>query len=282
MRGAVLSVVLLASTALAQKNPDLEKAQQLLAQRKYPDALKALDAAEKKGGLDRDSYLTLLESKGIALASTNKLDLAELAFRAELGLDPKRELSGKYAGAINKAIDAAKEWIKANGPIEVTALEPGVSSGRVKQVSLAVKNDPQKVAKAVKFYVKADGGSWKPSEAVLTNGAASLDADAEAVEWWAELQDDKKNQVAFLGSALRPIKNVAPAPAPVAVAKPEPKEEPKPVAEVKPEPKPEPAPVEAVATTSSTSGLRIVGYAVAGAGLVELGVGTVLDRKSVV
>jgi hypothetical protein len=273
MGRVVLLAALVSSVAFAQKNPDLEKAQQLLAQKKYAEALKALEAAEKKGGLDRDSFLTLLETKGLAQASTNKLDQAELSFRAVLGVDPRRELSGKYAGAVNKPIDAAKAWIKENGPVSIVALDPGTSAGRVKQVSLAVKNDPQNVVKAVKFYVKMDGGSWKPMDASLVNGAASLDTDADAVEWWAELQDDKKNQVAFLGSALKPIRNTAPAP--VAVA-PAPTPEPEKKADA---PKAEPMPVArtepAVTTTTapSVSGTRIAGYALMGAGVIALGVG---------
>jgi hypothetical protein len=276
MRRALLLLTVFSSVALAQKNPDLEKAQQLLAQKRYPDALKALEAAEKKGGLDRDSFLTLLETKGLALASTNKLEAAELAFRAVLGVDPRRELSGKYAGAVNKPIDAAKAWLKENGPISIVALDPGTSAGRVKQVSLAVKNDPQNVVKAVKFYVKMDGGSWKPSDAALVNGAASLDTDADAVEWWAELQDATKNQVAFLGSALKPIRNTAPAPVAAAPA-PAPEKKPEPVAAAA-EPTPAPAPkAEAAVTTMATpsvSGTRIAGYALLGAGVIALGVGT--------
>jgi hypothetical protein len=274
MARVLFLAALVSSVALAQKNPALEKAQLLLAQKKYPEALKALEAAEKKGGLDRDSFLTLLETKGLALASTNKLEAAELAFRAVLGVDPRRELSGKYAGAVNAPIDAAKAWLKENGPISIVALDPGVSAGRVKQVSLAVKNDPQNVVKAVKFYVKMDGGSWKPSEAALVNGAASLDTDADTVEWWAELQDATKNQVAFLGSALKPIRSSAPAP--VAVAPPAPEKTPEPV---RAEPTPEAAPPKADAAVStmpsgSITGTRIAGYALLGAGVIALGVGT--------
>jgi hypothetical protein len=278
MTRALLLIATLSSFgALAQKNPDLEKAQQLLAQRKYPDALKALEAAEKKGSMDRDSYLTLLESKGLAYASTNKADKAEEYFRSVLCLDPKRELAGKYAGAVGKPITAAIEWAKQNGALELVALEPGVSDGRVKQISFAVKNDPLKLVKAVKFYVRTDGGSWKPTPGAVTNGSGSLDVDAAQVEWWAETQDLNSNQVAFLGSALKPVKNAAPAPVAVAVVekKPEPKEEPKPV--LTPEPKKEePAPVAATVTepAASTSTLRIVGYALMGAGVVALGLGT--------
>ena len=271
MKRALLLTLSLASlSALAQKNPDLEKAQALLAQRKYADALKAIEAAEKKGGLDRDSYLTLLESKGLALASTNKLDKAEESFRAVLGLDPKRELAGKYSGAIGKPIAAAQEWIKANGALELVALDPGTADGRVKQISFAVKNDPLKLIKVVKFFLKMDGGSWKPVQGVLTNGAASIDTDAATVEWWAETQDDNKNQVAFLGSAVRPVKNVAPAVVAVAEKKvvDAAKEEPK----LTPEPKSEP--VVAVTAETASSPLRPISYGLLGAGVIGLGVAT--------
>jgi serine/threonine-protein kinase len=97
------------------------------------------------------------------------------------------------------------------------------------------------------------------------------------VEWWAELQDATKNQVAFLGSALKPIRNTAPAP--VAVAPPPPEKKPEPVkAEPAPTPTPTPAPQAeaAVSTTPSASvtGTRIAGYALMGAGVIALGVGT--------
>ncbi|MCA2977428.1 MAG: tetratricopeptide repeat protein [Myxococcaceae bacterium] len=273
MSRVILLTTLASAVAFAQKNPDLERAQSLLAQRKYPDALKALEAAEKKGGLDRDSYLTLLESKGLALASTNKLEPAELAFRAVLGVDPRRELSGKYVGAVNKPIDAAKAWVAENGPISIVALEPGISGGQVTQLSLAVKNDPQRVVKAVKFYVRMDGGSWKPTDAALVNGAASLDLTALAADWWAELQDDRKNQVAFLGSALKPLR--ATVPAPVAAAPP-----PAPEKQVEPAAT-TPAPVAtAAAAPPGVSGLRIAGYVTAGVGLATLGVGTFLGVSS--
>jgi len=269
MTRVLLTALALSSlTAFAQKNPDLEKAQAQLAQRKYADALKSLEAAEKKGGLDRDSYLTLLESKGLALAQTNKAAAAELSFRAVLCLDPKRELAGKYAGPVGQPIAAAMAWAKTNGALELVALDPGTADGRVKQVSFAVKNDPLKLVKVVKFYVKSDGGSWKPTPGVLTNGAASLDTDAEVVEWWAETQDDKSSQVAFLGSALRPVKNVAPAPV-VAKQQDAPKSQPAPVLT----PEPVPAPVAAVTDTAS-SPLRPIGYGLLGAGVIALGVAT--------
>lgn len=212
-RSFFLSLTLLASLAFAQQArfPDLQKAQTLLAQKKYDAALKALDAAEKKGGLDREALLTLLESRGLALASLNKLDEAEKNFRSVLALDGRRELSGKYQGKVNTVIAAAKDWYAKNGGIELGALEPGTENGRVKQVSLFVKNDPLKLITHIRFYIRADGGAWKPLDTTVANDAAAIDVDAATIEWWAAALTEKQDQLMFLASAGRPVKQSAPA-----------------------------------------------------------------------
>jgi len=277
MRLLVLSVGLMSLAAWAQKNPELEKAQQQLGAKKYADALKSLDAAAKKGGLDRESLLTLLESRGLAQASLGQLDKAEENFRSVLQLEPKRDLTGKYAGKVAGVIASAKEWFKTNGGIELGPLDPGVQDGRVKQVSLFVKNDPLKLITQARFYLRKDGGAWKPVEVQVVNGAAATDVDAETIEWWAELLSEKKDQLMFLGSAGRPVKQSAPAP--VVAAKtdvPEKKVEPK-VASVTPVEKPEDRldkPEVTTAPTTQGSALRPVGYVLLGLGVVAAGVGT--------
>ena len=303
MRTLLLAVPLLglaAAAAEAPKNADLEKAQKALAAKKYPDALKAIEAAEKKGGLDLDSYSTLLESKALALASTKKLPQAEEAFKTLLTLDPRRDLAGKYKGDVVKALEAALAWVNQNGGLQVVALEPGASGGKVKQVSVSVKNDPLKLAKTARIYLKQGDGTWKPVDVAVNNGVAAADTDAAEVEYWAELQDANKNQLKFLGSALRPQK--ATAPPVVAEAPPPPKKEEKPVA--KPVEKPvEKAPVaeapvkeeepkltprenegtEATVTEDSGKGgsvLRPVSYAVLGAAIIAAGVGVYFGATS--
>jgi hypothetical protein len=271
-----LIIALASLTAFAQRNPDLEKAQQLLAQKKYDAALKSIDAAAKKGGLERESMLTLLESRGLAQASLGQTEKAEESFRAVLQLEPKRELTGKYTGKVVPVIAAAKEWFKTNGTIEVGPLDPGTEEGRVKQVSLFVKNDPLKLVRKAKFYVRKDGGAWKPVEANMANGAAATDVDGEVIEWWAELLTERNDQLLFLGSAGKPIKQTAPAP--VAVARVEEKKPDAPVAQ--PEAKLVPAPEkrEEVVTikepVTRMSGLRTTGFVLMGVGVVAAGVGT--------
>jgi len=107
---AVLLVALASLTAFGQRNADLEKAQQFLAQKKYDAALKSIEAAAKKGGLERESLLTLLESRGLAEASLGQTQKAEESFRSVLQLEPRRDLTGKYTGKVVPVIAAAKEW----------------------------------------------------------------------------------------------------------------------------------------------------------------------------
>lgn len=288
MRTALLLVTLLTTTAaFAQKNPDLEKAQKLLAGKKYADALKALEAAEKKGGLDNESLMTLLESKGLAEASLKKMDAAEQSFKKLLVLDARRDMTGKYKGDVVKAIDAALAWVKANGALEVAALEPVSKGGKVTQVGLSIKSDPLKWATSARIYVK-DGSSWKPVDVAITNGTAAADTDAASVEFWAEVQDSAKNQLVFLGSAIRPVKQSAPAAAPVAVkAKPEPvKSEPVAAAPVK-EAEPKLTPTDANPNESLTddgkkggSALRPASYGVIAAAVISAGIGMGLGVAS--
>lgn len=269
-----MCLALASLTAFAQRNPDLEKAQQLLAAKKYDAALKSLEAAAKKGGLERESMLTLLESRGLAQASLGQADKAEESFRSVLQLEPKRELTGKYTGKVVPVIAAAREWFKANGTIEVGPLDPGTEDGRVKQVSLFVRNDPLKLVRKAKFYVRKDGGAWKPVEANTANGAAATDVDGEVIEWWAELLTERNDQLLFLGSAGKPIKQTAP----VAVAKVEEKKPDAPVAQ--PEAKLVPAAErkEEVITirepVARMSGLRTTGFVLLGVGAAAAGVGT--------
>ncbi len=268
-------IALASLTAFAQRNPDLEKAQQLLATKKYDAALKSIEAAAKKGGLERESMLTLLESRGLAQASLGQTEKAEESFRAVLQLEPKRELTGKYTGKVVPVIAAAKEWFKANGSIEVGPLDPGTEDGRVKQISLFVRNDPLKLVRKAKFYVRKDGGAWKPVEANMANGAAATDVDGDVIEWWAELLTERNDQLMFLGSAGKPIKQSAPAP--VAVAK---VEEKKPDAPVETRLVPTaPEKHEEVVSVSQQpatkmSPLRTTGFVLLGVGAAAAGVGT--------
>lgn len=301
MRALLIAAVvtsLAATAAEAPKNADLEKAQKALAAKKYPDALKAIEAAEKKGGLDLDSYTTLVETKALSLASTKKLDKAEEEFKKLLAMDPRRDLAGKYKGEVLKALDPALTWVGQAGGIQVIATDPVAQNGRITSVSVTVKNDPLSMVKSARIWVRNDGGAWKPSDVAVTNGTVTAEAGGAEVEYWAELLDGSKNQVKFLGSQLRPARATAPA----AVAE-APKKEEKPAA-AKPAAEPAATTAEAqprveqppkltpsentqtadavVADEAPKSGsiLRPVSYAVLGAALIAAGVGVYFGATS--
>ncbi|MBL8953289.1 MAG: hypothetical protein JNK82_21095, partial [Myxococcaceae bacterium] len=289
MRALLLTLTLTASALAAAgepvKHPELEKAQKALASKKYADALKLLDAAEKKGGLDVDSYATLLESRALALASTKKVDQATTELKKLLALDPRRDLAGKYKGDVVKALDAALAWVAQAGGNQLVALDPEASGGKVKKVSVQVKNDPLSMVKAVRINVR-DGNGWRPVDAAPAGGIASADTDAAEVEFWAEAWDDKKNQVETLGSAIRPITQTAPV-AVAAAEKPKAVEKAAPVADAPKESaqltpadkEPETNLVEEPAPKKNV-GLRAVSYALIGAGIITAGVGTYFGVSS--
>lgn len=268
-RALAVGLACISTLAFAQRNPDLERAQQQLATKKYDAALKSIDAAAKKGNLDRESLLTLLESRGLAQASLGKAEEAEKSFRSVLQLEPRRDLTGKYTGPVTAVIASAKAWFKDNGGIELGPLDPGTQDGRVKQVSFFVRNDPLKLITTARIYVRADGGAWKPIETTVVNGAAAADTDAAVVEWWAEALSDRKDQLMFLGSAGKPIKQTAPAPV-VAVA---PRSDVPTKTEVTPAPSSNSEPIITEARTTGPSAVRVTGFVLLGVGVVAAGVG---------
>jgi hypothetical protein len=273
MRALYLTVVC-ASVAFAQaKIVELEKAQELMGNKKYEAALKSLDAAAKRTGIDRDSWLTILELKGLAEAQLGKAALSESTFKQLLSLDLKRNLVGKYSGKPAAPIAAAQAFVLNSGPLEAIALEPGAENGVLKQISVGVKSDPIGMAKVVKFHVKSPSGAWKQTESPLSNGSATCDVNGTNIEYWIEVLGERSTQLVFLGTAVKPLKAMAPAPVAIAkpVAKEVPAEEPK-VAMTPVERKVEPMAVRTEAPTEGSI-LRPVSYGLMGAGVVAVGVG---------
>lgn len=276
MRLLALVLAVAALPALAQRNPDLERAQKLLATKKYDAALKAIEAAAARGHLDRESLLTLLESRGLAQASLGKTDDAEKSFRAVLQLEPRRDLTGKYTGKVAGVVAAAKAWFKENGGIELGPLDPGAEGGRVKQVSFFVRNDPLKLIVKARLYVRQDGGAWKPIEAPVVNGAAAADTDAAVAEWWAEALSDHDDQLMFLGSAGKPIKQTAP----VAVAETPPPSDAPTKAELTPAPQKDELAVRDAPASGGPSAVRVTGFVLLGVGVVAAGTGVAFGVMS--
>ncbi len=289
---AALPFLLLAFSALAQSNPELEKANRFLFDQKFGDAAKALEAAARVQGNGREMVMRIYELQGVTYGQLGQATKAREAFQALLCLDPKRELNGKYNQKVVTAFSAAKEWANTNPPLEIKAAKAAIDDkGRVMQLAAKVRNDPMRLVKKVRFHLRSDEARWSEQDSELQGVYAAANTDAQGVEWWAELLGENDRVLMLVANEANPIRegkarDKAPASAPVVAAVPAAdapkKEEPK-VAEVTlPPEKPAPNVVidEPTAPASSGSALRPVGYVMMGAGLLTLGVGTYFGVQS--
>jgi hypothetical protein len=308
MRTLTAVLILSAGSALAAAPiPELEKAQAALADGKPGPALNMVEAVAKQGKLDKDNLALMYQLKGIALAMTKKEGPAKVAFEAYLWLSPDGGLPPSTDGKAFKIFRQAKDWARANPALEFRA-EPAAQDdkGKVMQIATFVKNDPLKIVRKVRFHVKTNGGNWTEAVEPVSASYAATSPEADAVEWWAELLADRDSVMAILGSEENPVlegkakSKKAPAkkdekPKPVAKAdeKPKASEEKKaeekksddaPVAERKEEREPEPRAETEVEKPAGkpfvVTGVRGLGFGLAGVGVVGAIIGVVCGAAS--
>jgi len=294
----LIAAVLVPGAAFAEAS--LDKASKLVSDQKWEPARKELDAAWKQTGNRRETVLRILELQGIVFGQLGHESKAKSAFIQLLALDPKRELPGKYNSKVTGAFEEAQAWATQNLPLEVTG-EPAAldGKGRVLQLAVKVKNDTLKLVKKVRFNTRTEGGKWQEKPVDVQGAYASLDTDADGLEWWAEVLGDRDMVLAEVASARSPVKEgrlrekVAEAP-PVVEKEKKPKEKPvdAPVAERERERKIEPErerqrdsePLLPPTATASGGGgndtLRALGYTSLGLGVASLLAGTVLGALS--
>lgn len=286
------------TAALAQIGPDVEKAEQLMAANKFNDALRIVEVAFRKQALGRLAVLKLFELQGICAAQVGQSAKAKTAFQSLLQLEPKRELPKNAKPQAKAAFREAKEWAEeGKGPMEFVAASPLTDEqGKVVQIAAKVKNDALKLARKVRFHLKADGGVWTELDMEVAASFSSAATEANLVEWWAELLGEREAVLATLGSERNPIRNQGKAvSAPeeekvVATTGPETKTTPsfpdEPVDPVKPEV----SSGESVGTLDltekperpgrSSSALKPVAYGLWGAGAVAGGIGVFFGLQS--
>ena len=110
-----------------------------------------------------------------------------------------------------RSIAAAKEWFKANGGSS-WARWTRRQDGRVKQVvALGEERSAQAERAQAKFYVKQGRRQLEAGGRRAGQRRRGDRRGRRTVEWWAEVAGPAKNQLMFLGSAGRPIKQTAPA-----------------------------------------------------------------------
>jgi hypothetical protein len=261
MRGTLCGGLLLlaASSAFAEPNADLDKAQSLLDELNYKQAQTALDAAWKHPGNDRQQVLRILELQGVVAATLNQGPKATQYFSQLLALDVSHKIAGDWPPRVMTPFYEAKGRIGDKGGVELKQAKAASSNGKVIQVGADV-NDPTKLSKKVRFHVRNDGGGWTASTVDAQKHPAAS-ADGVKVEWWAELLNEYDGVLANLGELSAPLVDGQ---APVQTAAP--------VAEVVPPPPPPPVEVEKHESLSWSSG-RWAGVAVGAAGVIAIGAG---------
>lgn len=207
MRTLTVALFLAAGVATAGPLPELDKAAATLAEGRAPAALKMLDAIAGVGKLDKENLVLLFQLRGMAYAvMPRKEKEAKAAFQNMLWINPDAGLPPSADGKAFKIFKAAKDWQRAAPGLEFRA-EPAATDdkGKVMQIAAFLKADPLKLVRKVRFWVKANGGSWGSMLESVQASYAATATEADGVEWWAELLTDKESVLATLGSEDNPI-----------------------------------------------------------------------------
>jgi hypothetical protein len=209
----LLSAALVLSSAAIPENPDLKRGEELFAQYKYPEALKALAKARAARGLDRESLLRILELTGVSAGQLRQTAAAQAAFREMLVIDPTRQLATEYAPRVMTPYYEVRQLVLEAGSLEFKAGPPVTTAGAVESVSVALVRDPLAMARAVRFHLQTADG-WKQVEAPLKAATATLPVGAPQARWWAELLGENESVLASIASETSPRVDLPPAPAP--------------------------------------------------------------------
>jgi hypothetical protein len=256
-------------------NPDLDKASKLVADLQYPEAQAALDAALKRPGNDRDTMIHIYELQGIVYGTLNQAAKATKAFQTLLNLDPDHKLAGDNPPRVMTPFYEARGRAADTGKLEAKPLPAALAAGRVAQLAVDVPQDALKLVKRVRFHFKADDKPWADQTADVVGKNASIGCDAEQVKWWAEVLGDRDAVLVEVGSQAAP-RQEGTAPTAQSDIKLAPKDE------LLPPPVTPPPVVTQASSSSGVSGMRAASFGMFGAGVVGLGVGTVLGVLSYV
>lgn len=201
-RRLLIFALCVACSASAGPNPDLDRAIDYVAELEYPEAYKALDAAYKRKGNDRQTIITILEQQGVVAGIMNQASKSRRAFEMLFVVYPDHQLASDYAPRVTTPYFEAKNILDERGSIQLVAPPP---TGRpVEKLSVQV-TDPLKMGQAVRFHWSSDGGAWRTETSPLASGAASVKASGVAVKWWAELLNPYEGVLAISGSEAAPL-----------------------------------------------------------------------------
>jgi hypothetical protein len=191
--------------ALAASNPDIGRALELMDELKYPEAARALEDARKRPGNDRATVLQILELQAEVASTLEQVDRTRVFFRTLASIDPSYKLSRNFAPKVLKSYSDAKLWISKHGALELQTDPAAAPTGPLSSVGVRVANDAFKLAREVRFHLRADDGPWRAELAPIAAGRASVPLSARRLEWWAELLGEAQGVLAQVGSDRQPM-----------------------------------------------------------------------------
>ncbi len=285
---ALLLSVFIPLAAHAQVAELIPQAKQLMAKQKWADAAPLVQKALAEPGNDYESFLTLLELKGViaAMTSTKKEDhKADYhdAFGKLLSLDPDRRLKGKWPKKAQQAF--AEVQRKPPAPLEIETSTASQANGKISEIAIGLKGDPLHLAKTVVFNWRTVGAKWKTKPVPAATGRVAAKVEGGKIEWYATVLGENDAELGHLASSEIPMVDKAIG----AVADPVPadddfgkkKKSDAEAAKLTPKEKTEtPATEVEVEKPSHTTWKSTAGYVAAGLGIVGIGVGSVFGVMS--
>lgn len=286
---ALLLSVLIPLAASAQVAELIPQAKALMAKQKWADAAPLVTKALAEPGNDYESFLTLLELKGVIAAMTatkkedNKAEYKD-AFGKMLSLDPDRRLKGKWPKKAQQAF--AEVQRKPPAPLEIETSTATQANGKVQEIAIGLKGDPLHLAKTVVFNWRTVGAKWKTKPVPAVTGRVAAKVEGGKIEWYATVLGENDAELGHLASSEIPMVDKAIG----AVADPVPADDDfgkkkkgndAQATNLTPQEKTEtPATEVEVEKPSHTTWKSPAGYLAAGLGIVGIGVGSVFGVMS--
>lgn len=179
--------------------PSVQEAKRLIDDLELEAALKVLDAVEKTEGNDRATVLEIFTLQGVAWGTLGKDAKTRDSFRKLLVLSPNATLPKDLPPRVRTPYFEAKEWASSNGPLTATP-SAEVAEGKVLFVQIEVSKDVLRLARAVRFSLRA-GTEVTTVEAPLVSGKAQAPVGKPGITWWADVLSERKGVLLQVGTA---------------------------------------------------------------------------------
>ncbi len=202
-RGAIAVVLLvgLARSAVADDDTSLAQARRDVEASDYMSARSALVAALNGGGSTPEDLAEIYKLSGVVEGALGNVDAATAAFEKWIALDPKASLPQGTSPKIMRPFDAAGAKVKRMAPLKVKT----ETSANPPWIAVVVASDPLGLVARARVHVIADG---KAEQTLEGAGKRRIPIDlphGKRLDVRVEVLDVHGNSVAALGSADVPI-----------------------------------------------------------------------------